>query len=158
MGNTVVRPLRIVWQRLVDSSGQTCSRCGTTSQALERAVRKLKDALGPLGLEPTLETKEIDVESFKADPSASNRIWIAGRPLEEWLGARAGSSRCCSVCGDAECRTVEVQGIVFEAIPEDLILKAALVAAAQMLAPASEGLPTGGDRDTTRPKCCADSR
>ncbi len=135
-----MKPLRIVWQRLVNSGGQTCDRCGGTYDALQRAIAKLEDALGPSGLEPTLETKEIDEGSFKADPSASNRIWIADRPLEQWLAATVGDSRCCSVCGDSECRTVELDGTVFEAIPEELILKAALLAAAQMLVPT---VPTG---------------
>jgi uncharacterized protein DUF2703 len=105
-----MRPLTIVWQRLVTSRGETCDRCGRTFVALQRAVAKLKDVLRPLDLEPTLETIEIQEESFKADPSASNRIWIAGKSLEEWLGARAGSSHCCSACGESECRTVEGRG------------------------------------------------
>ncbi len=42
--------------------------------------RSIEDALGPLGLELTLETKEVDEELFKADPSLSNRIWIEDRP------------------------------------------------------------------------------
>jgi len=131
--------------------------CGTTSEALQRAAAKLKVALGPLGLGPTLETRESDERSFRRDPSAANRIWIEGRPLEEWLEGRAGSSRCCSVCGDSECRTVEVGGAVFEAIAEDLILKAALVAAAQMPAPAGEGVPAQDARGACRPGCCVDS-
>ena len=153
-----MRPLPIVWQRLVNSTGQTCDRCGVTYEALQRAVAKLKDVLGPLDLEPTLETKEIQEESFKAEPSASNRIWIAGRPLEEWLGARVGSSRCCSVCGDSECRTVEVGGAVYEAIPEDLILKAALVAAAQALAPGNEAALSKSELGSCEPTCCTDAR
>ena len=153
-----MRSLPILWQRLVNSREQTCSRCGATYEALQRAVAKLKDVLGPLGLEPSLETKEIQEESFKADPSASNRIWIAGRPLEEWLGARVGSSRCCPVCGDSECRTVEVRGAVFEAIPEDLILKAALVAAAQVLGPTSEAASSQGEDGSCKPTCCTDAR
>jgi hypothetical protein len=40
--------------------------------------------------------------------------------MEEWLGARVGSSRCCSVCGESECRTVEVGAGAFEAVPEVL--------------------------------------
>jgi hypothetical protein len=99
------------------------------------AVAKLKEVLRPLDIEPTLEAREIDEETFKADPSASNRVWIAGKPIEEWLVGRVGSSRCCSVCGDSECRTVEVEGAVFEAIPEELFLKAALVAASQLFGP-----------------------
>jgi hypothetical protein len=153
-----MKGLRIVWQRLVNTGGQTCDRCDATYDALARAIAKLKDALGPLGLEPTLETKEIDEESFKADPSVSNRIWIAGRPLEEWLGATVGASRCCSVCGESECRTVEVGGTVFEAVPEELILKAALVAAAQVLAPTSDPLSSQSEFASGTPKCCEGSR
>jgi hypothetical protein len=153
-----MRPLSIVWQRLVNSSGQTCNRCGVTHEALQRAVAKLKVVLAPLDLEPALETREIPEESFRADPSASNRIWIAGRSLEEWLGARTGSSRCCTVCGDAECRTVEVGKTVFEAVPEDLILKAALIAAAQVLGPVSEAAASPGEQGCCQPACCTDAR
>jgi hypothetical protein len=103
-----------------------------------------------LGIQPILETKEIDEQSFKANPSESNRIWIAGKPMEEWLGARVGSSRCCFVCGDSECRTVvEVAGTTFEAIPEKLFLKAALIASAQLLNPTTQGSPREGER-----RCC----
>ena len=132
-----MRPLTIVWQRLVTASGQTCDRCGLTLDSLQRALATLKEVLAPLHLEPTLESVELTEYVFKAQPASSNRILIAGRPLEEWLGGRAGSSRCCSVCGDAECRTVEVGEAVFEVIPAGLIIKAALVAAAEMIEPTS---------------------
>lgn len=148
-----MRPLPIIWQRLV-AEGQTCNRCGSTYDALQRAVAKLKNALAPLGLEPTLETREIQRASFKADPSASNKIWIAGRPLEEWLGAGVGTSRCCSVCGESECRTLEVEGTVFEAIPEDLIIRAALVAAAQSIGSASDAASSERASAACQPSCC----
>jgi len=128
-----MKSLPIIWQRLVSSGGKTCDRCHTTHQEMQRAISKLKEALRPLGIEPNLEIREINEKSFKANPSESNRIWIAGRPMEEWLGASVGSSRCCSVCGESECRTVEVGGTTFEAIPEKLFLKAALVASSQLL-------------------------
>ena len=149
-----MRPLPIIWQRLVDSRGRTCTRCGATHEALEHAVAKLKGALAPLGLEPALEIREISEAAFKSDPSASNRIWIADRSLEEWLGASAGSSQCCSVCGDSECRTVELGETVFEEIPEELILKAALVAAAQALAPAGDAPAGKGEQNSCGPECC----
>jgi hypothetical protein len=56
----------IVWQRLVSSDGKTCDRCNATYQEMLRAVGTLKEAF---------------------------RIWIAGRPMEQWLGARVGSRR-----------------------------------------------------------------
>ena len=135
-----MKPLPIIWQRLVSVDGRTCDRCSATHQAMQRAVGTLKAALGPLGFEPVLETRKIDEAAFKTDPSESNRIWIAGRPMEEWLGANVGSSRCCSVCGDSECRTVEVEGSTFEAIPAELVVKAALVAASQLFG-ATTGAP-----------------
>lgn len=51
-----------------------------------------------MDIRPTLETRQIDEEVFNAKPSESNRIWIAGRAMEERLGASVGSSRCCSLC------------------------------------------------------------
>lgn len=128
-----MKSLPIVWQRLVSSDGKTCDRCNATYREIQRAVSKLTEALRPLGIEPSLEIREIGEKSFKATPSESNRIWIAGRPMEEWLGATVGSSRCCSVCGDSECRTIEVGGARFEAIPEKLFLKAVLIASSQLL-------------------------
>ena len=124
--------LPIVWQRLV-SAGGTCPRCDATHQHLQSAVAKLRGALEPLNVEPILEVREIGESSFRKDSAQSNRIWIAGKPIEEWIGAGVGSSRCCSVCGDAPCRTMEVEGAVFEDIPEAVIMKAALIAAAGLI-------------------------
>ena len=128
-----MKTLPIVWKRLVSEEGETCERCDATHREMQRAVSKLREALYPFGIEPALEERAIDEESFIADPSESNRVWIAGRPMEEWLGASVGSSRCCSVCGESECRTVEVGGSTFEAIPEELFTKAALVAASTLI-------------------------
>ena len=133
-----MKTLPILWQRLVSSEGKTCDRCGATYLEMQRAVEKLQQSLRPLDIEPALEIREINERAFKAKPSESNRIWIAGRPMEEWLGASVGSSPCCSVCGTSECRTVEVEGTTFETIPEKLFLQAALVAASQLLSAGSE--------------------
>ncbi len=128
-----MRTLAIIWQRLVSPEGKTCDRCAATQQEVERALGTLESVLRPLAIVPRLEISEIDDASFRANPAESNRIWIAGKPMEEWLGGRVGSSRCCSVCGESECRTVEVSGTTFEAIPERLIVKAALIASSEML-------------------------
>lgn len=126
------RALPIEWQRLL-TGGETCPRCGRTGTEVERAVRSLAEALRPLGIAPTLETRTLDQAEFEAAPGDSNRIFIAGQPLESWLGATVSASQCCAVCGDNYCRTVEVDGATFETIPERLIVKAGLVAAASLL-------------------------
>lgn len=130
-----MKTLPIVWQRLVNMQGHTCPRCQGTGDEVARAVGRLKDTLEPLGVEPVLTTTELDETAFLAQPSESNRIWIAGKPLEEWLEGQTGSSRCCNECGDNECRTVEVAGNTYEVIPEDLLVRAAVIAATRMLDP-----------------------
>jgi hypothetical protein len=134
-----LKPLPLVWQRLV-KTGATCERCGCTQQQILGALARLEPALRPLGIRPELHTVALDERAFKADPLASNRIWIAGKPMEDWLGASVGFSRCCSVCGDLPCRTLQLDGSSFETIPQDLIIKAALIAAASMVeAPGAAG-------------------
>lgn len=127
-----MRQLPIVWQRLVSADGTTCPRCEGTHRHLENTVAKLRDVLKPLGLEPVLELREISECAFKTQPAESNRIWIAGKPVEEWLGASVGSSPCCSVCGGSPCRTIELDGTVLEEIPESVIMNAALMAAVKL--------------------------
>lgn len=118
-----MKTLKIKWQRLI-SNEQTCPRCGSTEAELEKAVSALKAQ----GIKVVLEKEEISLESFKKDPSQSNRIWINDRPLEQWLNAEAGKSVCCDVCGDSECRTVVVDKQSYESVPADLIIKAGLAA------------------------------
>ena len=145
-GDGGMKTLPITWKRLV-TEGQTCPRCGTTGHNVASAIATLRLALRPLGIEPALETLALDEASFRADPSQSNRIWIAGKPMEAWLGASVGASACCSVCGDLPCRTVEVGGATYEAIPEALIVRAAMVAAAGMMDAAIE--------TASSPTCCS---
>lgn len=98
-----------------------------------RAIATLRSALAPLGIEPVLTVKELDETTFHAAPGESNRIWIDGKALEEWLGAQSGSSQCCAVCGEAECRTTEIAGTVYEEVPERLIVQAGLMAASRIV-------------------------
>jgi hypothetical protein len=131
--DTSMQLLPIIWQRLVNSDGKTCDRCDATYQAMRRAVTKLRPLLRTLGIQPTIEIKAIDERTFEGRPSESNRIWIGGKPMEEWLGARVGNSQCCSVCRGAACRTLQVDGTTFEAIPTRVLVKAMLIASSQIL-------------------------
>ena len=127
-----MKTLTIEWQRLLDEQQETCPRCGSTEQEVEKAVNSLKKELAPYEINVTLRKTAIDQESFKQDTQQSNKIMIAGKMLEEWLGAQTGQSKCCDACDDADCRTVEYAGQTHEAVPEDLIFKAGLIAASKM--------------------------
>ncbi len=127
-----MKKLIIEWQRLLDEQKRTCPRCDSTEQEIEKAVQKLHRLLNPSDIVINLVKKEIDPESFKKDALQSNKILVAGKTLEEWLGAKTGQSKCCESCGDAECRTVEYADETHEAIPAELIVRAGLIAVSQV--------------------------
>ncbi len=126
--------LTIKWQRLV-RNGETWSRCQGTGVEVQRAVDELNFRLAAFSIRVNLETAELDYATWQADPDQSNRIWVGGRPLEDWLDGRVGHSRCCSVCGEEDCRTLELEGQTFETIPAALIVQAGIMAAAQLISP-----------------------
>jgi len=127
-----MKTLIVRWQRLVNKSGQTCPRCTDTGEAVEAACSKLKKSLGELDIEVVLNKETLDFSIFTKDPLQSNRIWIAEKSLEEWIGATVCKSQCCDVCGDSECRTITIDQYTFETIPQNLIVRAGLLAAAEL--------------------------
>lgn len=128
-----MRRLILSWQRLL-VNGVTCPRCSETERELEKAYHLLRESLLPLGVEVVLEKRELPPSVFHENPLSSNLVLINGRPLEEWLGAQVGKSDCCSVCGPEECRTLEMEGTVYEAIPYELIVRGALQALQELFA------------------------
>lgn len=130
---TTVEPRRDVltirWQRLVDDSGETCDRCGTTEEAVHEAHERLRESLARRDIEVRLVTSAINEAEFRETPEESNRIWIDEEPLEALLGAEAGRSVCGDACGDCDCRTLVLDGTAYEAVPADLIVQAGLIAA-----------------------------
>lgn len=129
--NANQKTLNIKWQRLV-TKGETCPRCGSTEQELDKAIDALKQSLAPLGFEIKLEKEELSISEFKEDPLQSNRIWINQQPLENFINGGVGKSPCCDVCGPSDCRTVKINDKIYEMIPSDLIIQAGLTAATQI--------------------------
>lgn len=127
-----MKTLTIAWQRLLDD-GQTCPRCGSTENEVEKAVALLTQSLAPLGIAVVLEKSELSTEQFAQAPLQSNAIRIDRKLLEEWVDGETGQSPCCEVCGPNDCRTMAVGSEVFEVIPTELIVKAGLLAAVQLL-------------------------
>ncbi len=132
---TSAKMLVIQWQRLTESSGDTCGRCGNTERSIDEAGRLLTASLRPLGIRVSVVKARLTPEMFGLDPSQSNRIWIANQPLEEIIGAQTGVSRCSGCCGDRDCRTTVVDGRSYETIPPELIVRAGLKVAANMIQP-----------------------
>jgi len=127
-----MKTLTIRWQRLLNENDQTCPRCGETGETIKTAFEKLKKTLAELNIEVELNQEALDFSTFTKDPLQSNCIWINGKLVEEWVGGTTGKSKCCDACGDSECRTISIGKNTFESIPENLIIKAGLLAAAEL--------------------------
>ena len=124
--------LTIRWQRLLIENDQTCPRCGDTGETVKKAFKKLKKALAELDIEVELIQEALNLPTFTKDPLQSNCIFIGGKLLEEWIGGTTGKSKCCDACGDSECRTISIGENTFESVPEELIIRAGLLAAAEL--------------------------
>jgi hypothetical protein len=144
--------IEIKWQRLL-YEGQTCPRCKSTEDELEKAVSILKQSLAPLGIDVVLEKAELSAEEFKKNPLQSNLIWINGQSLEDWLGGKTGQSPCCDICGPFECRTIVLEEKIYEAIPADLVIKAGLAAASQIIGAGLKESCCGSGLSTNN--CCS---
>lgn len=149
-----MKELPILWQRLVDAQGQTCPRCAGTGEEVARAIERLKTVLEPMGVSPRLETSALDEATFQQNPLESNRILIAGKSMEEWLGAQSGSSRCCDACGDQECRTVELGGQSYEVVPEELLVRAGIVAGIRLLDTSLPAAATADEQSASKGGGC----
>ncbi|MBI5520863.1 MAG: DUF2703 domain-containing protein [Desulfovibrio sp.] len=123
--------LHLLWQR-VTVGAETCERCGDTGASVRLAEQSLRKALAPRGIAVRLEEKALPPFAV----AESNRVFLNGRALEDWLGAEVGMSHCQSCCdllgAATDCRTLRLDGREHEALPEALIVRAGLLAADEM--------------------------
>ncbi len=139
--------LTIRWQRLINDAGDTCDRCGETERSIAEAERLLTASLRPLGMNVRVVKTQLTAAEFKRDPSASNRIWIGDNSLEAVLGAQTGTSPCDGACGGSPCRVTVVDGQSYEVVPAELIIRAGMRVAADLVRPPKRPMgccPPGG--------------
>lgn len=120
--------LEVLWQR-VTVDANTCERCGDTGQNVRQAVARLREVLSPRGIEVVLTEKVLPPFAV----AESNRIFFDGAALEDLLGAEVLMNHCQSCCdllgAQTDCRALRLEGREYEALPEELILRAGLLAA-----------------------------
>lgn len=120
--------LEILWQR-VAVGAQTCERCGDTGAGVRRAAERLREKLAPRGIVVTLAEKILPPQAV----AESNRVFFNGLSVEELLGAEVGMNHCRSCCellgAPTDCRTLRLDGREYEALPEELLVRAGLLAA-----------------------------
>ncbi|NUQ45757.1 MAG: DUF2703 domain-containing protein [Phycisphaerae bacterium] len=142
--STAPRAVVIRWQRIADTQGQTCGRCGSTEQAIDAAAARLRQSLSPLEVTVSVQKVAMPTSDLDKCVEESNRIWLNDRPLEQWLSANVGTSACTGFCGDRTCRTLEVDGQSYDTIPADLIVRAGLLAAADSIRRPAQATCCGG--------------
>lgn len=134
--------LEIVWQRVLVGA-ETCERCGDTGGSVRRACKRLREVLAPRGIEVALTEKSLPPFAV----AESNRVFFDGRALEDILGAEVGLNHCQSCCellgGQTDCRTLIFEGREHEALPEELLVRAGLLAADRLAARAGGATPGG---------------
>jgi hypothetical protein len=131
------KTLALKWERFASGQSEACQRCQGTRVEIQKAFQRLQADLAPVGIDVTLDEGMLSKDEAAADMCQSNRIWIEDKPLETWLGGEVGKSRCEGCCeamgSEVMCRTMIYEGETYEAIPANLIVKAAYAAASRML-------------------------
>lgn len=128
-----MKNLTIEWQHLdIEKGGvaSTCVRCADTGEAVADVVEALARECAPKGVEITCRETKLPA----SEVARSNLILFNGRPIEEILPRATASESncpsCCELVGEqTNCRTVEIGGRSYEALPADLIRQAACAVA-----------------------------
>jgi hypothetical protein len=119
--------LEIEWKHFAVGDA-TCERCGNTGEALNIAVKELRQELMHDGVTINLSETLLD----KTRIAESNEIRMNGVLLEDLLAATAVSTDCpsCStLAGESTCcRATEIGGNRYEDVPVWAIKKAAYAA------------------------------
>lgn len=126
------KELVIKWQRLM-YNGETCPRCSDTEKEIKKAIDALKKICENSNIKLKFKKEKITKKEFEKNPLESNRIFINNKPIENYINAKTGKSKCCNICGNTDCRTIIVKKNQFEVISSDIIIQAALTAISEIL-------------------------
>ena len=116
--------LNIEWKH-IGAKGKTCIRCNDTGKTLKQVISGLKKEFSPQGINVTYTETILPTAKVKQ----SNMVLFNGIPLEKLIKAKVSKSCCPSCCSftkeETFCRTIKYKGKIYEAIPEEIIQKAA---------------------------------
>lgn len=122
--------LVVEWRHIGSDVEETCERCGETGRAVMGVVEEIRPFLEEEGITVRFVETVLPDEAI----AESNSILFNGVLLEDLIeGMEVTSTPCCSCAcitgqDDAECRAVKYNGERYEAIPPELIARAALKA------------------------------
>ncbi len=119
--------LTVEWRHVGENIDNTCERCSQTGNVLKEVL----DELRPFLSEKKIKIKAIETVLENEKIEESNMILFNGTPLEKLIEGMEVSQTPCASCAcitgedDVRCRAISYKGELFEAIPAELIRKAA---------------------------------
>lgn len=121
--------LTVEWRHIGENVDTTCVRCAATGHTLAGVV----DAIRPMLSARRIRVKVVEMVLPPERIVESNTILFNGTPIEDLLDEAEVEMTPCVSCScitgtDTECRAIVCGDETHEAIPADLIRKAALKA------------------------------
>jgi hypothetical protein len=139
--------LVIRWQHTVCQNENPCERCINTPLEIQRAYKDLKASLTGLGIVVTFEEKKMKEHD--------DHIFINDHDITDLLEGETIRTACLNCLDDKgdprTCNTLKLGDNTYEVIPAELIIKAGLVAASELVTPAPE--PPCGEKKSPCKGC-----
>jgi hypothetical protein len=141
------RTLVIRWQHAVCKNENPCERCVNTPLEIQQAYENLRESLAGLGIIVTMEEKKIKQHD--------DHIYINDHDIIDLLKGERTKTECAN-CFDEKgnprtCNSLKLGDKTFEVIPAELIMKAGLMAASELITATPE--PPCGEKKTPCKGC-----
>jgi len=119
--------LLVEWRHIGESVDATCERCAATGRTLNEVVAAIRPALSARRIRVRVTETVLPPERI----AESNTILFNGIPIEDLLDEVRVEMTPCASCScitgtDASCRAIVCGEDTHEAVPADLIRRAAL--------------------------------
>jgi hypothetical protein len=118
----MMKKVIVEWHRY-EKEGNTCCRCGDSTEVVRRVVDEFKARNTDLDV----ELKEYSLGEDRIDPS--NTVKVNGRDIMDILGERQRALNACPCCTDligkeTECNTYVYEGKIYDSLPDEMLKEA----------------------------------
>lgn len=117
-----VKKLIVEWFRY-EKDGNTCCRCGDSTQVVRRVVKEFKTH----NTDIDVELKEYSLREDQID--LSNTVRVNGRDIMDILGEKKRVLSACPSCADligreTECNSYVYKGRIYDSLPDEMLREA----------------------------------
>jgi hypothetical protein len=117
-----MKKIIVEWFRY-EKEGNTCCRCGDSTEVVRRVVDEFRARNTDLGVE--LEEYSLDEDRI----GLSNTVKINGRDIMDILGEKQRVLTACPSCTDligkeTDCNSYIYKGKIYDALPDEMLMEA----------------------------------